>query len=64
MARRNKPALNKPTIKIPPRQQNTTLAAIHESDEPLEFPESPAPSADNGKRVDDQPYLKSSATKS
>jgi hypothetical protein len=57
MARRNKPAPKKPTIIIPPRQQNTTVAAIHESDEPLEFPESP-PSTDNGKRVDDQPYLK------
>jgi hypothetical protein len=51
MARNNKPAPKKPTIKIPPRQQNATVAAIHESDEPLEFPESPAPSPNNGKRV-------------
>jgi hypothetical protein len=34
------------------------VAAINESDEPLEFPESPAPSANNGKKVDDQPNLK------
>ena len=28
-----------------------TVAAIHESDEPLEFPESPAPSPNNDKKV-------------
>jgi hypothetical protein len=51
MARNNKPAPKKPTIKIPPRQQNATVAAIHKSDEPLEFPESPVPSPNNGKKV-------------
>ena len=54
MARKNKPAPKKPTIKILPRQQNATVAAIHESNEPLEFPESPAPpwaSPNNDKKV-------------
>jgi hypothetical protein len=51
MARNNKPAPKKPTIKIPPRQQNATVAVIHESDEPLEFPESPAPSPNNSKKL-------------
>ena len=51
MARKKKPAPKKPTIKIPPRQQNATVAAIHESDEPLEFPESPTPSPNNGEKV-------------
>ena len=51
MARKKKPTPKKPIIKIPPRQQNPTVAAIHESDEPLEFPESPTPSPNNGEKV-------------
>src|SRR6267154_3250688 len=51
MARRKKATSKKPTIKIPARPLKPAVMAIDESNEPLEFPESPASYIDDSKRV-------------
>src|SRR6267154_5652111 len=51
MARRKKPTSKKPTIKIPARPLKPAVTATDESNEPLEFPESPASYIDDSKKV-------------
>lgn len=54
MARKKGSTTKKPTIKIPPQnllKKQPEVAVSNDSDQQLEFPESPAPPIDNNKRL-------------